>query len=268
MECIFCEKENEAVSIEHIVSESLGNTSYLMERSGVCDACNKRFAAFEKETLSSSIFLMERARMGVPNKRGNAAQGKLGGFGIEGNKNLVKSLVTLTGLPAEEITDWNPDTKSFTIKLPTFEKNEVAVSKTLLKIGLEALFTSKRKIYRNYDFTELRQFLDNTNSTDWPFVVSPKTTGKFESIPINIHKFHLQKIRCTLLYQETDKNTLLFKFSYAAVHMMVNLLSRDLAWLEFQQAPQDYETIYPVHYRKKLLKFLERRDRKENTNTM
>ena len=260
MECIFCEKENEAVSIEHIVSESLGNTLYLMERSRVCDTCNKRFAAFERETLSSSIFLMERARMGVPNKRGKAAQGTLGGFGIEGNKNLIKSLVILTGLPEEEITDFDPETQTFTLKLPTFEKNEVAVSKTLLKIGLEALFTSKRKIYRKYDFTELRRFLDNTNPADWPLVVSPNIIGKFESIPININKHHLARIRCTLLYQETDKDTLLFKFSYAGVHMMINLLSRDLAWLELQQAPETYETIYPLHFRKKLSKYLERRN--------
>ena len=260
MECIFCEKENDARSIEHIVSESLGNTIYLMERSRVCDACNKRFATFEKETLSSSVILMERARMGIPNKKGKAAQGTLGGFGIEGNKNLIKNLVTLTGLPEEEIVDFDEATQSFTLKLPTFTKNEVAVSKTLLKIGLEALFTSKRKVYRKYDFTELRKFLDNTNATDWPFVVSAQEIGKFESIPINIHKHHLAKVRCTLLFQETDANTLLFKFTYAGVNMMINLLNRDLDWLEFQQAPEEHETIYPIHFRKKLLKYLERRD--------
>jgi len=144
----FLLKENEAKSIEHIVSESLGNTIYLMERGRVCDACNKRFATFEREALSGTIFLMERARMGVTNKKGNAAQSKLGKIGIQGNTDLIKNLVTLTGLPKEEITDWNPESKTFTIKLPTFEKNEVAVSKTLLKIALKAIFTSKRKIYR------------------------------------------------------------------------------------------------------------------------
>ena len=152
--------------MEHIVSESLGNKVYLMERSRVCDGCNKRFAAFEREALSSTIFLMERARMGIPNKKGNAAQGQLGSFGIQGNKDLIKSLITISGLKEEDIVDWNADKRSFTIKLPTFEKNEVAVSKTLLKIGLEALFTSKKQVYKKYDFKQLKQFLDNTNGTD------------------------------------------------------------------------------------------------------
>ncbi|SDL51542.1 HNH endonuclease [Pedobacter antarcticus] len=260
MECIFCLKKNEAKSIEHIVSESLGNTIYLMERGRVCDACNKRFANFEREALSSTVLLMERARMGIPNKKGNAAQGVIGKIGIQGNKDFLKNLVTLGGLPQEEIADWDPQKQTFSLKLPAFDKNEVAVSKTLLKIGLESLFTSKRKVFKKYDFTQLRQFLDNSDPTEWPMVVfSGKTIGTFESIPINIHKYHLSRFRCSLLFQEKDSRTLLFKFSYGGIHMMINLLNRDLDWLEEQQAPATHDTIYPAHYRKKLEKHLEKK---------
>jgi hypothetical protein len=252
MECIFCEQPNEAKSIEHIVSESLGNTVYLMERGSVCDVCNNRFAKFENEALSSTIFLMERARMGIPNKKGAAAQGNLGGFGIQGNRDLIKNLITLTGLKKEDIIDLDPATQTFTIKLPTFEKNEVAVSKTLLKIGLEALYTSKRKLCKKYDFSEIRRFVDNTDQTEWPLVVSGQEIGAFTSIPINFHKYHLSKFRCQLLYQETDDHTLLFKFNYGGINMMINLLGRDLGWLQYQQPAADHETIYPVHYRARL----------------
>lgn len=158
MECIFCLKENEAKSIEHIVSESLGNTMYLMQRGAVCDTCNNKFAKFEREALSSTIFLMQRARMDIPNKKGSAAHGTLGGIGIQRNKNLEKHLVTLNGLPKEEIRDFDPKTGTFKLRLPTFEKNEVAVSKTLLKIGMEALYTSRRKIFKKYDFGKLGRF--------------------------------------------------------------------------------------------------------------
>jgi hypothetical protein len=92
------------LNLSNILFGVTGEYQLLMERSRVCDACNRKFSAFEKETLSSSIFLMERARMGVPNKKGKAAQGTFGGYAIEGNKNLIKNLVTLTGLPAEEIS--------------------------------------------------------------------------------------------------------------------------------------------------------------------
>lgn len=259
MVCIFCLKENEAKSIEHIVSESLGNTIYLMERGRVCDECNNRFGAFEREALSSTVLLMERARMGIPNKKGNAAQGSIGKIGIQGNKDLLKNLVTLSDLPEKEIADWNQEKQTFSLRLPAFEKNEVAVSKTLLKIGLESLFTSKRKVYRKYDFTELRKFLDNTNPTEWPMVVSGKTIGAFTSIPINIHKHHLSKVRCSLLFQERNEHTLLFKFSYGGINMLINLLNRGLDWLEEQQAPATHDTIYPAHYRKKVEKYIEKK---------
>lgn len=264
MECIFCLKENNAVSIEHIVSESLGNTLYKMERNRVCDACNNKFAAFEREALSSTVILMERARMGVPNKKGNAAQGTLGKIGIQGNRNLVKNIVTLSGLPEKEVADWDPKEKTFTLKLPTFEKNEVAVSKTLLKIGLEALFTSKKKVYLKYNFNELREFLNNSNHTEWPLVVAGKTVGDFESIPNYFYKYHLSKARCWLLFQEKNEKTLIFKFKYGGVEMMINLLNRGLDWLEEQRAPETHETIYPAHYRKKVVNYNKKKAEMEN----
>ncbi|MGP2550117.1 HNH endonuclease [Mucilaginibacter rubeus] len=260
MECIFCTKTNTAKSIEHIVSESLGNTTYLMDRGAVCDDCNKKFSNSEREALSSTIFLMERARMGVPSKKGAPASGQLGGFGIQGSQNLVKNLIFLTGLKEEDLVDWDADKKTFTLKLPTFEKNEVAVSKTLLKIGLEALYTSQRKLYKKHDFTELRQFLDNTNRIDWPFIVSDDEVGSFESIPINYQKHQLSKFRCKLLYQETNDKVLLFKFSYGAVAMVINLLNRDLLWME-QYQTNKYDTIYPIHFRTKLERLLRRQTR-------
>ena len=134
----------------------------------------------------------------------------------------------------------------------------MAVSKTLLKIGLEALFTSKKQVYKKYDFKELKQFLDNTNTTEWPLVVSAKEHHSFTHVPINYHKYELAKSRCRLLYQEVDDSTLLFKFSYGGVTMIINLLGRDLKWLQHYQAPADRETIYPVHYRAKLAKWLAR----------
>jgi hypothetical protein len=43
------------------------------------------------------------------------------------------------------------------------------------------------------------------------------------------------------------------------VAMTINLLGRDLNWLEYYQAPAGHETIYPVHFRAKLAKLLAQR---------
>ena len=68
--CIFCNKENQAKSIEHIVSESFGNKQYIVERGRVCDDCNSRFSKFEGEALSNTVFVMERAIFGIETKKG------------------------------------------------------------------------------------------------------------------------------------------------------------------------------------------------------
>lgn len=77
MECIFCDAPNDAKSIEHIISESFGSKDYVMPRSTVCDNCNNRFSKFEDKALSNSIFVFERARLGVVTKKGKNVKGQV-----------------------------------------------------------------------------------------------------------------------------------------------------------------------------------------------
>lgn len=69
MHCIFCNLENQAKSVEHIVSEAFGNKDYVAQKGRVCDSCNNNFSKFEGVALSNSIFAMERARNGIPTKK-------------------------------------------------------------------------------------------------------------------------------------------------------------------------------------------------------
>ncbi len=67
MNCIFCGQSSDAATgIEHIISESLGNKNYTLEKGDICDDCNNRFSSFERTALAASIFAMERARYGAP----------------------------------------------------------------------------------------------------------------------------------------------------------------------------------------------------------
>ncbi len=47
-----------------------------------------------------------------------------------------------------------------------------------------------------------------------PLVFSGREIGKFISIPINIHKFHLSKVSCALLFKKKRHPHLNFQFIY------------------------------------------------------
>lgn len=59
-----------AKSVEHIIPESLGNSTLVLERGLVCDRCNNYFARkVEKPLLDSPILRMLRFSNRIPNKR-------------------------------------------------------------------------------------------------------------------------------------------------------------------------------------------------------
>lgn len=79
MECIFCHKDSStSKSIEHIISESLGNKDYVLPTGYVCDKCNHYFAIkIEKELLSQPYFISMRSRNEILTKKGNFVKEKM-----------------------------------------------------------------------------------------------------------------------------------------------------------------------------------------------
>lgn len=65
MKCIFCHRDHEDQTIEHIVPRSLGNLHYILPRGKVCGSCNNRFAKYEQRVLNSHPFFEERQRLGL-----------------------------------------------------------------------------------------------------------------------------------------------------------------------------------------------------------
>lgn len=254
MKCIFCLIENSAKSIEHIVSESFGNRIYVLERSAVCDSCNNRFSKFEGEALSSTIFGMERAVASVVTKKGSTAKLKMKGFAIEGSEDFTPNKITLKNLPEGSISNFDPATGKFNIRIPAFDKTEVPTSKLLLKMGLESLFTSRKSIYGKHDFSDVRDFLLSKSNQDWPFIISHYEHDKFLSIPSFLMKYSLKKLRMELLFSEKDDNILLFKFRFRAIDMIINLINRDLEWIIDYESGNKDKFLYPEHYENKLLK--------------
>jgi len=253
MKCIFCNNENKAKSIEHIVSESLGNTTYLMTRGAVCDECNSKFSKFEAPALTKSILHFERAKMAVSNKRGKNAKGKIKELQVEGDTEFRKNILNIKGLSEINFKDFDPTTGTGKLIVASFDGTEVPVSKLLLKMALESIYTSRRKLYNKYDFTHLREFLLDASNKPWPFIMTRYEQSKFESIPRYSDKYNLGRtVSCELKFCELDDKTLLFKFKYGAIPMVINLLSRDTGWMQQVVDSDDKAQVYPEHFRKRL----------------
>lgn len=262
IECIFCENSTDAKSIEHIVSESLGNTTYVMERGRVCDDCNARFSKFEADALSASVLLMERARLGIKTKKGKNAKGQVAELKIEGDLDFRKQILVLNGLSDENFTIIDREKGIGTVKVKNFNKSSTPNTKLLLKTGLEALFTSSRKIYNKYNFSELREFLLTINNKDWPFVFTSKEATEFKSIPRFMTKVELNRVNISLSISEVDEETLLFKFKYGAISMVVNLLNRNIDWIRPYDDAEDFQVVFPDSFDKQLKKV---KDSKKST---
>lgn len=73
MQCIFCKQDSsKSKSVEHIIPESLGNTTQTLPPGVVCDKCNNYFSRkVEKPFLESAAILQLRFHQEIPSKRGN-----------------------------------------------------------------------------------------------------------------------------------------------------------------------------------------------------
>lgn len=72
MRCIFCKAHSSSSrSVEHILPESIGNTTLVLPRGVVCDKCNNYFAkAVEKPFLEAEAVRQMRFHEGLPSKKG------------------------------------------------------------------------------------------------------------------------------------------------------------------------------------------------------
>ncbi|MFD5780037.1 HNH endonuclease [Streptomyces sp. NPDC126933] len=71
MLCIFCKRDAKGSrSVEHVVPESLGNTTMILPAGTVCDACNNYFAVkVEKPFLESPEIIALRFHQAIPSKK-------------------------------------------------------------------------------------------------------------------------------------------------------------------------------------------------------
>ena len=259
MICIFCDKESNAKSVEHIISESFGNSFYTLPKGAVCDDCNNKFSKFEAKALTNTVFVVERARLSIKTKKGKSAKGKVNELVIQADEKFRKGHMNIKGLTKNDVKNIDQEKKTFELIVSAFDKSEVATSKFLLSTALEAIYQSDKPIFKKYNFSELKEFVIGQNNSDWPFITSDLEIKKFTSIPKMYDKHRLNKIHCSLKILEVDGKTLLFKFKFGGISMIINLLNRNIDWIAHDYSIDKKASIYPEHYRKKVAKLLSKR---------
>ncbi len=169
MSCIFCDNEVAKNSEEHIVPESLGNLYYILNDGVICGSCNNSFSDFEEKALGKTMLAFERTRLGIVTKKGKAAQAQSHNIKFVGDPNFRKNRVTVYGIDEKDIEEVTPE-GIIKVRIPDFDKSEMATSKLLLKIGLESLHQSRRKIFKRHNFIDLKEHLNKVNNNNWPIL--------------------------------------------------------------------------------------------------
>jgi hypothetical protein len=252
MACIFCGIRVDKPSVEHIVPESLGNLYYTLPLGSICGKCNNMFSEFEDKALSKTMLGFERARYGIPTKKGKPAVAKSKGLSFTGSSNFIKNRVIVNGLNQENVQVVKND-GSFIVHVQDFDKSDMATAKLILKIGYEALYRSQRKIFKNHDFSQLKNHLLKIDNAPWPIMTLSLNLVDFNSIPKYIDKHRLKKRQCEIKFKEVSDNIFLVEFRYGVLKYLVNAKSKDISWARDYFLIDSKANLYPEHLQKNLL---------------
>ncbi len=185
--CIFCLNEsNEFNTVEHIVSESLGNTEDILHNA-VCDKCQKYLGKeVESFVLSKTPFGFWKTISGTRNKKGKAplfdpsqsesTHGKIKNYHSSTDNNIVIHPVDNESIIAVDINDEELSKKIMKDKKTSFNvaltpKMLIYMGRFLGKIALEYWCKAFGDDVFDERFDELRNYIRyGTNNSIWPIL--------------------------------------------------------------------------------------------------
>lgn len=143
--CLFCRQDaSGSRSVEHVLPESLGNTTQVLPPGIVCDACNNYFARkVEAPVLGSDPILALRHIEAVPSKRGHVPDlgvyTSLGAPGMLTRQPGEPSAWVLT-LPEAEV-DRHRTHRRFALLGPNRDRvvHDASLGRFVCKVALEAV---------------------------------------------------------------------------------------------------------------------------------
>lgn len=190
--CIFCGGDSaDSKSVEHIIPESLGNSTYILEKGFVCDKCNNYFSRkIEREFMEIESIKEIRFYHAVKSKKGRIPDIDCLICGHKGKMSYINGNIFL-GVDEDAIRDiFTKKPEYFFTKSANADdfKNSYIVSRFLAKIAYELVIYSYFKENRHLfdedcvalSFTKESEWLDkirkyarygNSNKIVWPYEV-------------------------------------------------------------------------------------------------
>lgn len=181
MRCIFCKRDSsESRSVEHIIPESLGNTTALLRSGIVCDKCNNYFSReVEGPFLNSPALTRLRYQQGILSKRGRLPE--VQGIVLPNHRAVLSAtkngnlpILTLSEASTLEEVIQNGHSQILFVPNDLPPSNSVT-SRFLAKCGLETIAFRLQnnldfinEVLQNTQFDPLRRHAREGTPKDWP----------------------------------------------------------------------------------------------------
>lgn len=193
MKCLFCKQNSSNTkSVEHIVPESMGNTTFILPLGYVCDKCNNYFAReVEKPFLELPEMRLLRFQEAIPNKKKKmpAINGVINGNCPIKLKRKVShnEVVNEVEVSTDTIDKLLSTSESATIIVPAFTNymlppNNSITSRFLAKMALEALADKLKNIENSLD--------DLINDTQLDMLRNHARLGTIKNWPCSIRRIY------------------------------------------------------------------------------
>ena len=193
MKCLFCKQSSaDTKSVEHIVPESLGNTTFILPLGYVCDKCNNYFAReVEKPFLELPELRLLRFQEAIPNKKNKmpVIDGLLNGnYPIKLKRKLSHDeVVNEVEVPTETMDKILKTSGETTIIVPAFTNemlppNNSITSRFLAKMALEALADKLKDIENSLE--------DLINGSQFDMLRNHARLGRIKNWPCSIRRIY------------------------------------------------------------------------------
>lgn len=258
--CLFCRGSGPFNTVEHIVPESLGNDSDILEGL-VCDKCQNYLGRkIEKPALEKTPFAFWRSFLGIKTKKGKLPSVQLAPP-AKGRIPATHPLTDEIGFIAHQdgTTSVDIDTPSLVHQILAEEKQSFKLvlspwhlnimGRFLGKIGLEYLALFDASLALDSRFDALRTFVrEGSTNYLWPFFAGQQ--GQIEELKeplVDRGEFFEQEVECyRYSLGVTDENEYVFAFS-VGVDLMLICLSHKRPEKKFTSFVQGV-TLECVHY--------------------
>lgn len=254
MRCLFCKEDSSnSKSIEHIIPESLGNTTLMLPRGYVCDKCNNFFARkVEKKFMDLDVVKLWRFYEKIPNKIGRTPS-------IECAYNNKKTQISTDNGPLtfhiinESVFDYIKSNEGGHLYIPSFTDNtliesNIYTTRLLAKIALEYwayclkdIENSLNEIIDDVQYDLIRDHARKGSTYDWPCSIR-RIYSMYEYEKDSSGRAIQKKFECDFLIikkKEIDNAihaTVYFILVIRGIEFVINLISPEIDgyydWLE------------------------------------